>query len=99
MHHCLIDIRVPSSLGTKIMQVGKKSKIRTYNSEIPNMGTIRGLIDSQLLINYIESLASQVDIRNAILSQSFAFLISQNLKDRLEIFVDIAYFAPKVRLN
>ena len=39
--------------GTKIMQVGKKNKIRTYKSEIPNMGTIRGLIDLQLLINYI----------------------------------------------
>ena len=56
------------------MQVGYKNKIRTYQSEIPNMGTIRGLIDSQLLINYIESLASQVDIRKEIMDHDFLLL-------------------------
>ena len=34
-------------LGTKIMQVGNKSPIRTYNSQIPSIGTLRGLIDLQ----------------------------------------------------
>jgi hypothetical protein len=56
------------------MQVGYKNKIRTYKSEIPNMGTIRGLIDSQLLINYIESLASQVDIRKEMMVHKFLLL-------------------------
>ena len=35
------------TLGTKIMQVGNKSPIRTYNSQIPSIGTLRGLIDLQ----------------------------------------------------
>ena len=46
------------------MQVGKKNKIRSYKSEIPNMGTIRGLIDTQLLINYIGTIHElRVDLK------------------------------------
>ena len=50
--------------GTKIMQVGHKNTIGTYRSEIPSIGSIRGLIDLQLCINHIESLVKQVDIRD-----------------------------------
>ena len=85
------------------MQVGYKNKIRTYQSEIPNMGTIRGLIDSQLLINYIESLASQVDIRREIMDHdffaSFSRLISLcSIFSRILIFVNIAFLLYKVPL-
>ena len=38
--------------------------VRTYTSEIPNIGSLKGLIDLQRVINYIESLAKQVDIRD-----------------------------------
>ena len=50
--------------GTKIMQVGHKNTIGTYRSEIPSIGSIRGLIDLQLCINHIESLVKKVDIRD-----------------------------------
>ena len=78
------------------MQVGYKNKIRTYQSEIPNMGTIRGLIDSQLLINYIESLASQVDIRKEMMDHnffaSFSWLVSLcSIFSMILIFVNIAF--------
>ena len=46
------------------MQVGPKDPIRTYKTEIPSIGSLRGLIDLQRFINYVESLAKQVDIRD-----------------------------------
>ena len=46
------------------MQVGHKNTIGTYRSEIPSIGSIRGLIDLQRCINYMESLVKQVDIRD-----------------------------------
>ena len=51
-------------IGTKIMQVGNGNPIRTYNTEIPSIGSIRGLIDLQRFINHVESLVKQVDIRD-----------------------------------
>ena len=46
------------------MQVGNGNPIRTYNTEIPSIGSIRGLIDLQRFINHVESLVKQVDIRD-----------------------------------
>ena len=36
--------------GTKVMQVGKENKIRTYTSDIPSMGSLWGPIELQLFI-------------------------------------------------
>lgn len=36
--------------GTKVMQVGTDSKVRTYTSDIPSLGSLWGLIELQLFI-------------------------------------------------
>ncbi len=36
--------------GTKVMQVGRDNKVRTYTSEIPALGSWWGLIETQLFI-------------------------------------------------
>nr|XP_027230105.1 probable flavin-containing monoamine oxidase A [Penaeus vannamei] len=45
--------------GTKVMQLGSDSKIRTYNSDIPPLGSIRGLVQLQLFIWKVEKMAAQ----------------------------------------
>lgn len=71
------------------MQVGHASKIRTYNSEIPNMGTIRGLIDSQRLINYVENLVQKIDNRDPYSSKLANVLDSRTFEELVKDVTDI----------
>ena len=71
------------------MQVGHADKVRTYKSEIPNMGTIRGVIDSQLFINYIESLAKKVDIEDPYSSPLAQIMDSKTLEDLVAEVTDV----------
>lgn len=75
--------------GTKIMQVGRKNIVRTYKSEIPNMGTLKGLIDSQRLINHVESLVQQVDIRDPYACPLAETLDSKTFEELVKEITDI----------
>ncbi len=71
------------------MQVGLESKVRTYTSEIPNMGTVRGLLDSQRLINYVESLVQQIDICDPYACPLAQILDAKSFEDVVEEITDI----------
>ena len=48
--------------GRKITQLGRECKIRTYTSEIPNYGTLWGLVQLWWITRKIEAMAAKVDI-------------------------------------
>ena len=62
------------------MQVGYGDKVRTYSTEIPNIGSILGLVDMQRVINHIETLAAQVDAKDPYASPIGPIMDSKTLE-------------------
>ncbi|XP_063600227.1 probable flavin-containing monoamine oxidase A isoform X2 [Penaeus indicus] len=50
--------------GTKVMQLGPGGKVRTYKSDIPSIGSLKGLVQLQLFIWKIERMAAQTPIED-----------------------------------
>ncbi|XP_047502398.1 probable flavin-containing monoamine oxidase A [Penaeus chinensis] len=50
--------------GTKVMQLGPESKVRPYSSDIPSLGSLRGLVQLQLFIWKIERMATQTPMED-----------------------------------
>ncbi|XP_042869530.1 probable flavin-containing monoamine oxidase A [Penaeus japonicus] len=50
--------------GTKVMQIGLDNEVRTYSSDIPPLGSLRGLIEFQLFLWRVERMAAQTPIQD-----------------------------------
>lgn len=50
--------------GTKVMQLGSESKVRTYSTDIPSLGSLKGLVQLQLFIWKIERMAAQTPVQD-----------------------------------
>ena len=71
------------------MQVGYGDKVRTYNTEIPNIGSILGLVDMQRVINYVETLAAQIDAKDPYASPIAQVMDSRTLEDLVRDVTDV----------
>ena len=71
------------------MQVGYGDKVRVYRTEIPNIGSLRGLIDMQRTINYFENLATQVDSKDPYASPLAQILDSKTVEDIVKEVTDV----------
>ena len=72
------------------MQVGYGDKVRTYSTEIPNIGSILGLVDMQRVINHIETLAAQVDAKDPYASPIGPIMDSKTLE--VTVFENVQQF-------
>lgn len=71
------------------MQVGYGDKVRVYRTEIPNIGSILGLVDMQRMINYFEKLATQVDSKDPYASPLAKILDSKTVEDLVKEVTDV----------
>ncbi|TRY70038.1 hypothetical protein TCAL_02872 [Tigriopus californicus] len=67
LHHFNISYYPQNVSGTKILQVGDGA-IRTYESDIPSLGSWIALIQLQLFITKVESLARKFDVNDPFAS-------------------------------